>query len=161
MSQLLVVTFKDQTTAGQAAERLNEAKRGGAIDIKDIAIVEKDEHDKVHVKSHVAQGTAVGAGVGGFLGLLIGLVFFPIGGLAIGAIVGGLIGHSLGDYVDKNLVTDVTADLTPGTSAIFVLLEGSPAALVGTLSGLGGTIYQTSLDPELEEQVEDSMKRGA
>lgn len=161
MSQLLVVTFKDQATAGQAATRLREAQHGGAINIKDIATVEKDEHDKVHVHSHAAQGTVGGAAAGGFLGLLLGLVFFPIAGLAIGAIVGGLIGHSLGDYVDKQLVKDVTADLTPNTSAIFVLLEGSPAALAGSLSGLGGTIYQTSLDPELEEQVTDSMKRGA
>lgn len=161
MSQLLVVTYKDEGSAAEAAAKLGEAKHAGVASIKDIATVTKDAGGKVHVKSHASQGAVGGAIGGGFLGLLIGIVFFPVGGLAIGAIVGALIGHSLGDYVDKNLVKDVEADMGPGTSAIFVLFEGQPSALVGSFAGSGGTIYQTSLDPELEAQVADAMKRQA
>ena len=84
-------------------------------------------------------------------------MFFPIAGLAIGAIAGGLIGKSLGNNVDKRLVQDVTNDLGPNTSAVFVLVEGNASALVGSVRHLGGKLYQTTLDTDLEDQLQQSL----
>ena len=53
---------------------------------------------------------------------------------------------------------DVTNDLGPGTSAVFVLVEGHACALVGSVRHLGGKVYQTTLDPDLEQQLNESLQ---
>jgi uncharacterized membrane protein len=158
MSQLLVITFGARETAGQAAERLKGVQAAHQLDINDMAVVEKDDDGKVHVHHGVDTTTAGGAAIGGVLGIMLGLVFFPIAGLAIGAVAGGLIGRSLHHNVDKGLVKDVTDDLTPSTSALFVLLSGNEAAVVGALEPYKGKVYQTTLDPEQEAQIEAALE---
>lgn len=160
MSQLLVITFGDRETAGQAAERLKGLQKGHGIDISDMAVVEKDADGKVHVHHGVDTTTAGGAVVGGALGLLLGLVFFPVAGLAIGALAGGFIGRSLHQNVDKKLVEDVTADLSENTSALFVMgSSSSPSAVIGALEPYKGKVYQTTLDSEAEAQIQAALDR--
>ncbi len=157
MSQLLVITFGARETAGQAAERLKGLQKAHGANINDMAVVEKDADDKVQVHHGVDTATAGGAIGGGVLGLLLGLVFFPIGGLLIGAAAGALIGRSLHHNVDKKLVEDVTKDLTPNTSALFVVGEGTTSALVGALEPFKGKVYQTSVDAETEAQLQAAL----
>lgn len=160
MSQLLVITFGERETAAQAGERLKSIAHANAASISDMAVVEKDADGKVHVKHGVDTTTASGAIVGGLLGLLLAIVFFPVAGLAIGAVAGGLIGRSLGKNVDKRLVEDVTNDLGPDTSALFVLgSANSPAAVVGALEPFKGKIYQTTLDSDVEAQLQSALDR--
>jgi uncharacterized membrane protein len=159
MSQLLVITFEDRETAGQAAERLKGINKAHAVSIKDMAVVEKDADEKVHVHHGLDTATAGGAIGGGVLGLLLGLVFFPIGGLLIGAAAGALIGRSLHHNVDKKLIEDVTNDLTPNSSALFVLGDGTPSAVVGALEPYKGKIYQTTVDSETEAQLQSALDK--
>lgn len=159
MSQLLVITFGNRETAGQAAERLKGINKAHAVSIQDMAVVEKDADDKVHVHHGLDTATAGGAIGGGVLGLLLGLVFFPIGGLIIGAAAGALIGRSLHHNVDKQLIEDVTSDLTANTSALFVIGDGSPAAVVGALEPYKGKIYQTTVDAETEAQLQAALDK--
>ena len=159
MSQLLVITFPQRETAGQAAERLKGIEKAHAVDISDMAVVEKDADGKVHVHHGIDKPTAGGAIGGGFLGLLLGLVFFPLAGLAIGAAAGAFIGRSLGKNVDRKLVEDVTADLGPDSSALFVIGSGSAAAVVGALEPYKGKVYQTTLDSESEAQLQAALDK--
>jgi uncharacterized membrane protein len=103
--------------------------------------------------------TASGAIGGGVLGLLLGLVFFPIAGLLIGVAAGAFIGRSLHHNVDKKLIEDVTNDLGPNTSAVFVVGDGNPAAVVGALEPFKGKVYQTTLDSEAEAQIEAALEK--
>jgi uncharacterized membrane protein len=157
MSQLLVITFGARETAGQAAERLRSLSKTHAASINDMAVVEKDAEGKVHVHHGVDTSTAGGAIVGGALGLMLAVVFFPIAGLAIGALAGGLIGRSLQQHIDKRLVEDVTADLTANTSALFVIGSGQPAAVIGALEPFKGKVYQTTVDSEVEAQLQAAL----
>jgi uncharacterized membrane protein len=159
MSQLLVITFGARETAGQAAERLKGVQKAHAVDISDMAVVEKDAEGKLKVHHGVDTTTAGGAAVGGALGLLLGIVFFPLAGLAIGAIAGGFIGRSLHQNVDKDLVKDVSDDLTPDSSALFVIGSGTMAGVVGALDPFKGKVYQTTLDPEAESQIQAALDR--
>ena len=159
MSQLLVITFEKRETAGQAAERLKEVNKAHGVEINDMAVVEKDADGKVHVHHGLDTTTAGGAIVGGTLGLLLGLVFFPVAGLALGALAGGAIGRSLHQNVDKNLVKDVTDDLSEDTSALFVIGSGNPSAVVGALNPFKGKVYQSTLDPDTEAQIQAALDR--
>jgi uncharacterized membrane protein len=159
MSQLLVITFPARETAAQAGERLKGLQKAHGVNISDMAVVEKDADGKVHVHHGIDKPTVGGAVGGGFLGLLLALVFFPVAGLLIGAAAGAFIGRSLHQNVDKKLVEDVTADLGEDTSALFVIGTGSAAAVVGALQPFKGKVYQTTLDPEVEQQIQSALDK--
>jgi uncharacterized membrane protein len=160
MSQLLVITFENRESAGQACERLKSIQGAHGAQIDDVAVIEKDADGKVHVHHGFDRTTAGGAAIGGALGLLLGLVFFPVAGLAIGAAFGGLIGRSLHHNIDKKLVEDVTRDLVANTSALFVLGTGNASAVVGALEPYKGKVYQTTLDSETEAQIQAALDKG-
>jgi uncharacterized membrane protein len=158
MSDLVVITFSDETGGPAALRAMREAQRASGLELKDVAAVVKGADGKVRTHNETDSATKAGAVGGGFLGLLLGIVFFPIAGLALGAAAGALVGRSLGHNVDAALVRDVTNDMKPGTSAVFVLVEGHASALVGSVRNLGGKVYQTSLDPDLEQQLNQALK---
>lgn len=159
MGQLIVVAFEQEETATQALEALRSVQAGGGASITDAAVIRKDPDGKTHVKNTLESTAVGGAVIGGALGVLL-FMFFPVLGLAVGAIAGGLIGHSFGDHVDKAFVKDVTDKLEAGHSALFVLIgEGSADAILAVLRPIeGGTLIQTTLDPELEEQVREAVR---
>ena len=159
MSDLIVATFTDEATAGAAMDALRRLKSGGLAGIEDAAIVRKDDDGKTRVKNSIDQATVGGAVVGGLLGALL-VVFFPLIGIVGGAIAGGLVGHSLGHHVEKSFVDDVSKQLEAGQSALFVLLNSDHVdAVIGALRPIeGGTLIQTTLDPELEQAVAEAIK---
>lgn len=161
MSNLLVVTFENQEDGRKAHAELKNLSSEGGVHIQDVELVESDADGKIHRIGKVDETTKAGIFGGGFLGLLLGLVFFPVLGLAIGAVAGGLIGKSLGNNIDKQLVKDVVADLKPGTSALFMIVDGPGSALMGLMRPYKFKVYQTSLDPELEEQLREEGARAS
>ena len=63
-----------------------------------------------------------GALGGGFWGLLFGLIFFvPLLGAAIGAATGALAGSLTDVGIDDEFINKVRDQVTPGTSALFVM----------------------------------------
>lgn len=159
MAELVVVTFGGQGDARRALDDIRAMEQSGqGISVDDVEVIERDADGKIHHIGRVDSATRSGALGGGFLGLLMGLVFFPVLGLAIGAIAGGLIGKSLGHNVDKQLVQDVTDDLAPGTSALFLLMTGPGSALTGLFAPYQGKVYLTTVDPELEAQIKAQLE---
>jgi uncharacterized membrane protein len=158
MSDLIVVSFESEEEADAALQALRDVQKAGGADIADAAVIRKDADGKTHVKGTL-DGTAIaGAAIGGGLGLLL-TVFFPFLGLAVGAIGGAIVGHAVSDRIDKDFVREVTDKLEAGHSALFVLIKGANTA--GVLGALrpteGGTLIQTTLDPELEEEVRKAV----
>jgi uncharacterized membrane protein len=99
--------------------------------------------------------TGVGALGGAFWGLLFGLLFFvPILGLAIGAAMGGLMGHFARYGIDEGFIDQVRAQVTEGTSALFLLESGAVVDKVAeAVKGQQFEIIQTNLSKEQEEQL--------
>jgi uncharacterized membrane protein len=80
---------------------------------------------KTHQLTSLAGGGALG---GAFWGLLFGLLFFvPLFGLAVGA-AAGAIGGSMADVgISDDFIDSVRKEVTPGTSALFVMSTGAVA----------------------------------
>ena len=164
MSQLAVITFEDRESAGQACERLKSLEKAHGAEYISRMSPPSRRTPTARCMSITASTWIMvgGVAVGGLLGLMVGLVFFPVAGLAIGAVMGAcaVLGHTLHQNIDKQLVTDVTRDLTENTSALFVLGSGNAAAIVGALEPYKGKIYQTTLDPDAEAQVQAALDKG-
>ena len=159
MSQLIVVAFEDEATATKALQALRDVQDAGGAGIADAAVIRKDPDGKTHVKGTLDGGAVAGAAIGGALGLLL-FMFFPVLGIAIGAIGGALVGHAFSDRIDKDFVREVSEKLDAGHSALFVLIkDAEPDAVLAALRPIeGGTIVQTTLDPEVEEEVRKAVE---
>ena len=68
----------------------------------------------------------MGALDGAFWGLLFGLLFFiPFLGMAIGAGMGALAAHFADVGIDDNFIKEVRSQVTPGTSALFLMTQNA------------------------------------
>lgn len=158
MSSLIVITFDSEEEAGVVRSDLRKVEKQGNISLDDAAVIVKDADGKVSVKNEVDRGVKVGAIGGSILGLLLGGLFFPLAGLAIGAAGGALVGSMVDMGVDKKFVKDVTESLTPGSSALFLLVRGGdPNASLAALKPHKGTVYHTSLPTEMEESLRNIL----
>lgn len=122
MATLTVWKFPDADAAEQATETLSSLQSQNLITVQDSAIVTWPQ-DKKKPRT-IQEHNLVGAGAlgGGFWGLLFGLIFFvPLIGLAVGAAVGALSGSMVDVGIDDNFIKKVRDEVTPGTSALFVL----------------------------------------
>ena len=154
MSNLVVLTFDDMEDANSVREAIRKEEKQGVISLDDSAVVVRDQDGKVHVHNQVDRGIKVGAVGGGLLGLLIGAIFFPVAGLVIG-VLGGMGVGALADLgIQKSFVKDVSHQIQPGTSALFLVVRQANAnVVVAALKPYKGEVYQTSLDSEDEDTL--------
>ena len=154
MSNLVVLTFDNMEDANNVREAIRKEEKQGVISLDDSAVVVRDQDGKVHVHNQVDRGIKVGAVGGGLLGLLIGAIFFPVAGLVIG-VLGGMGVGALADLgIQKSFVKDVSHQIQPGTSALFLVVRQANAnVVVAALKPYKGEVYQTSLDSEDEDTL--------
>ena len=121
MATLTVWKFDSPTGAGDAARTLQDLSDDDLI-IRDAATVVW-ELDEKKPRTHQLTSTAgTGALGGAFWGLLFGMVFYvPLLGAAIGAATGALAGSLTYVGIDDVFINKVRDQVTPGTSALFVL----------------------------------------
>ena len=159
MAQLLVITFENMEDAGNLLANIKDLQKESQIELKDAAVIVKDKDGNVKVKNMTDTGVKTGAVGGGLLGLIIGSVFFPIGGMMLGAAAGALIGKMAHLGVDKDFVKEVTAELNPGTSALFIMAaNANKGAVRAALEKYHGKVFQSTLDDEALEEVKKALK---
>ncbi len=162
MSNLVVIAYPDEYRAAEVFAQLQRLTSGYLVDLEDACYVTKDARGKLKLHQNTNLAGA-GAAWGGMWGMLIGLLFFvPFLGLAVGAGLGALAGKNLKDYgIDEKFAKQLTATLTPNTSAIFMLVRrADPEKAIPELTKFGGTILQTSLSKEAENKLQQAMKQG-
>jgi uncharacterized membrane protein len=151
---MVVLTFKDETSAEQMRDKLVGLQKLELIKLSDAAVVVRQQDGKVKVKQAVS---LVGAGAlgGAFWGMLIGLLFWaPWLGLAIGA-VAGAAGGALSDYgVDDKFIKEVGNKIEPGHSALFLLVERwTEDKVMDEIKDFDAEVLQTSLSKEDEAKL--------
>ena len=155
MSYIIVTIFDHETDAGNVHDFLCDSN---LIDLNDSAVVHKDQDGKVHIKNETYLGKRIGAVGGGALGLLIGGLIFPVGGLVIGALAGGFLGKKISPDIDKDFVKHVSAELSPGSSALFIIVRAdTPDNVLETMKQYKGKLYYTSLPDETEAQLRQAV----
>lgn len=161
MSDLIIIGYPDETTAQKVWEELVRLERDYLVDLDDAAIIRRDRKGKLHITTPAHHAVAWGTFSGLFWGVLIGLILlFPLAPLV--GVAGGIMGAALGaaenlDIKDefKQRVRDM---VQPGTSAILVILrKATPDKFVDALRPYGGTILQTSLPRDAEQQLMRSL----
>jgi uncharacterized membrane protein len=158
MNQLIVIGLEHLDDARNAMKRLRELEREGRVQFEDTAIVERELDGKAHVRNEVSGTTETAAVLGAALGGVLSFVF-PIAGIAIGAALGAAIGAAMGTGVSPDFVEDVKNTLTPGRSALFLVVREADAdAVTAALRDFEGDLIQTTLDTEAEEALRQALR---
>jgi uncharacterized membrane protein len=158
MSDLIAIGYDDMTTALSAMDEAESLAKDLVIQPDAIAAIVRNEDGKFRTvtNQHLVGG---GATWGMFWGLLFGLLFFvPILGMAWGAGLGAIMGKVTKSGIDKNFQEQVRAQVKPGTSALFLIVEQmtTDKALDG-LSKFGGTVLKTSMSKEAEAELQEAL----
>ena len=157
MNELIVVAFDSVDDARNAMKRLRSLEGEGRISFEDTAIVERLSDGTSHVRNELSGTTETAAALGALIGAVV-LFVFPLAGAAVGAALGGAVGAALDTGVDPKFVNEVKGTLTPGRSALFLVVKKADAdATVAALRGLKGDVVQTTLDPETEEALRQAL----
>lgn len=162
MSDLIAVAYPDEFRAAEVRAMLARLQHEYLTDLEDAVVVTKDNDGKLKLHQSVNL-TSKGAIGGGLWGGLIGLIFLvPFVGAAVGAAAGVLAGK-FSDYgIDDAFVKELSANMAPGSSALFVLLRKFTADRVTPeLAKFGGTLLQTSFSLEAEAQLRAALRQGA
>ena len=155
MATLTVWKVDTARGADDATETLRDLAAQNLITIHDAATVRWDDGRKKPKTTQLQNLTGAGALGGAFWGMLFGLIFFvPLLGAAIGAASGALAG-SLNDVgIDDDFIKRVRSEVTPGTSALFVL--SSDAVMDKVRDAFTGTrpeLIFTNLSDEQENAI--------
>ena len=161
MSNLIAVGFHNESDAFEMRAALVKLQARYLIEMEDAVVVTRDNAGKVQLHQAVNL-TAAGAASGAFWGTLIGLLFLsPLLGAAIGAGSGALSGSLADIGINDQFMKDLGATLTPGSSALFVLVrKATPDKVLEELKPFAGkgVVLQTSLTKDKEEELRAFME---
>ena len=157
MTTLTVWKFDSEGGARNALQVLERLQKQELIQIVDAAIVTWPPDRKKPKTEQVRSLTGAGALGGAFWGLLFGLLFFiPLLGMAIGAGMGALAGSMTDVGIDDDFVRKLRDEITPGTSALFVM-SGNVVAdrVLGEFKDTGAHLASSNLSGEQEAKLRE------
>jgi uncharacterized membrane protein len=162
MSTLLVLKFDSEGGAAQMRDRMLSLQKQQLITIDDAAIMKKDANGKPKLEQ-LNNMAGVGARGGAFWGMLFGLLFFiPILGLAVGAAAGAIAGAMSDVGIDDKFIKSVGESITPGTSALFLLVSNAVVdKVLEQTKDVKYEVLQTSLSQEQEDKLRAAISESA
>jgi len=158
VATLTVWRYDSPEGARQAADILADLERAHQIVVEDAAIVTWEVGHRKPRTQQLTATSAAGALGGGFWGLLFGLIFFvPLLGAAIGAASGAIAGSLTDVGIDDGFINRVRDQVTPGTSALFVLSSDGVLERVeeSFVAGPRGELIHTSLTADQEAALRE------
>jgi uncharacterized membrane protein len=161
MAALTVWEFGEPFGADAALERVQGLQEQNLITVRDAAVVSWEagkSKPRTRQLHDVKMGGALG---GGFWGLLFGMIFFvPLLGLAIGAAAGALTGSLVDVGISDKFIKDVRDQVTPGTSALFLLSSDAVVDRVAAeFAGTGAVLISTNMSQEQESRLRAAFQQ--
>jgi len=160
--ELFVLGFSEMGKADEVIPEVQAMQREGLLDLADWARVIRRPDGKIDVRQATST-TGAGAAGGALWGMLFGLLFLmPLAGLAIGAITGALMGK-LSDYgIDDKFIKEVSNQVTPGSSALFLyVVRATGDKVVDRLKPYNPNLIRTSLSADAEEKLRAAFGTSA
>jgi uncharacterized membrane protein len=159
MATLTVWKFDSAGGAENALAMLERMQKEELLQITDGAYVTWPEGKKKPKTEQMRNMTGAGALGGSFWGLLFGLLFFvPLLGMAVGAAMGALSGSMVDVGIDDNFIREVRGQVTPGTSALFVMTQNAVAdKVIEEFRHSGATLVSTNLSHEQEAKLREAF----
>jgi uncharacterized membrane protein len=140
---------------------LESAQKQALITIIDAATVSWPQGARKPKTRQLHHLAGAGALDGAFWGLLFGLIFFvPILGVAIGAGIGALTASMVDVGIDDNFIKQTRAEVTEGTSALFLLSQDAVIDRVASeveAAGLRPKLISTNLSQAEEEKLREAF----
>jgi uncharacterized membrane protein len=155
MATLTALKFNDPYQGDAVLGTLQQLQQQQLIQIHDAAIVRWPAGASKPKTEQLTNLAGAGALGGAFWGMLFGLIFFvPFLGMAIGAGIGALTGKFSDVGIDDNFINSVKANVTPGTSALFLMTSNAVADRVAeALKGVDFEVLATNLSAEQEAEL--------
>jgi uncharacterized membrane protein len=161
MATITAFKFDTPDGADQMLDLVKDLSKQQLITLQDAAIVTWPQGKKKPKTKQLDSLVGAGALGGAFWGMLFGLIFFvPFFGMAVGALTGALAGK-FSDYgIDDNFIKSVSAKVTEGTSALFLMTSDAVMDKVSdAVKGKGWNIeiLSTNLSKEQEDQLSEDF----
>ena len=157
MGTLTVWKFDSPAGAEEAIRTLQGLEKQELVTVYDAATVSWDDGAKKPKTKQINNLAGVGALGGTFWGMLFGLIFFvPLIGAAIGAASGAITGALTDVGIDDDFIKEVREQVTPGTSALFVMTSGAVMDKVhAAFEGQNPQLLRTNLSGEQETALRE------
>lgn len=164
MSTLSVWRFPIPDGADVMLNSLEALEKQQLITVLDGAVVTWQIGSKRPKTRQLHSMAGAGALGGAFWGMLFGLLFFiPFLGLAVGAAAGALGGAFTDVGIDDKFIEQVRREVTPGTSALFLLSADAVMDKVGPAIeelNLDPQLISTNLSAEQEAKLRETLAEG-
>lgn len=159
MSDLIVISYPDETTGQQAYEEAQRLAGDLVVELDALGLVVRDADGKTKVETPGGSSAGRGAVWGVLFGTLFGmLLFIPVIGLVIGGAFGAIFGAMDKSGIDKAFRDRLKEQLQPGTSALVMVVEKiTPDKAIEAMSKYGGTVLQTSLSADAEKHLQEAL----
>ena len=159
MATLTVWKFDSPGGAQQALAVLERMQKEELVQVNDAAYVTWPEGKKKPKTEQLHNLAGAGALGGSFWGLLFGLIFFvPLLGMAVGAAMGALSGSMADVGIDDDFIREVRGNVTPGTSALFVMTSNAVVdKVIDEFKNSGATLLSTNLSQEQEDKLREAF----
>ncbi len=147
MAAFTVWKFDTPGGAAQAESVLEDCQREGFLKIVDHAVVTWPEGESHPSTSHGNDEKWRGTGWGALWGVLAGALFFvPVVGGVVGAAIGAISKVTADAGITKEQLTTIRTEVTPGTSALFLVTEEGDLDRVGErFHGVHSKLIATNL----------------
>ena len=161
MSHLIAMVFDDQFEGEEARAALHRLAGEGLLEMNDTVFIAR----KAHGKTSVSQETQVmgrDQKIGHVAGLIAAAVTGTIPFVLAGTLAGRLIGKLTDQGITRKFIRDLKKELQPGTSGLVLLGSSDPERrqkIEERMQGFGGTVFESNLPPELQEEIESEIER--
>jgi len=160
-NQMIALGFEGQATAEKMLGQVQTWQERGIIKLDDVVVASRGQEAKVDIHQ-TRTLTGKYAVRGGGLGLLAGLLLGgPVGGLVAGAAAGAIAGKRKDIGIDDHLIKEVSDELRPDTSILFLLGKSVDSKRLGQeLSSLDASVITTSLSEVQQDRLKQLLEQN-
>jgi uncharacterized membrane protein len=162
MTTFTVWKFEDADGAQKAESTLQAAASEGLVEIVDHALLSWPEGADKPDLQHKHDSGKRGAAWGALWGVLGGALFtIPVAGIVLGAGVGALAKATAGTGITKEDLERIRTEVTPGTSALFLVTDNADLDRLGErFHGGNGKLISTNLTEAERETLLETFGGG-